>query len=48
MLFSTQIINTEILAFTAALIFRLLNHKVLFTNRIENRSYEKVGYFLRK
>ena len=45
---STQITNTEIFAFIAILIFKLLNRKVLFINKKDNRNYQKVGYFLRK
>ena len=33
MIASTQITNTEILAFIAALVFKLLSRKVLFINR---------------
>ena len=32
----TQITNTEIFAFKAVVVFKLLNHEVLFTNRKEN------------
>ena len=48
MIASTQITNTEIFAYTAALVFKLLSCKVLYTNRKDNRNCEKVGYFLRK
>ena len=34
----TQITNTEIFAFKAAVVFKLLNHEVLFTNRKNNRN----------
>ena len=34
----TQITNTEIFAFKAAVVFKLLNHDVLFTNRKDNRN----------
>ena len=34
----TQIIKTEILAFIAFLVFKLLNDKVLFINRKDNRN----------
>ena len=44
----TQITNTEILAFIAVLVFKLLSSKVLFINRKGNRNCKKVGYFLRK
>ena len=43
-----QITNTEIFASIAAVIFKLLSRKVLFTNRKYNRNCSKVGYFLRK
>ena len=48
MIASTQITNTEIFAFIAVLVFKLLSRKVLFMNRKDNRNCEKVGYFLRK
>ena len=38
MITSTQITNTEIFTYIAALVIKLLNHKVLFTNRKDNRS----------
>ena len=38
MIISTQITNTEILTFIAALVFRLLSRKVLFINRKDNRN----------
>ena len=34
----TQITNTEIFAFTAVLVFKLLSRKVLFTSRKDNRN----------
>ena len=34
----TQITNTEIFAFKAVVVFKLLNHEVLFTNRKESRN----------
>ena len=34
----TQIINTEIFAFIAALVFKLLSRKVLFINRKDKRN----------
>ena len=34
----TQITNTEIFAFTAVLVFKLLSSKVLFINRKDNRN----------
>ena len=34
----TQIINTEIFAFIAVLVFKLLSRKVLFINRKDNRN----------
>ena len=36
---STQITNTEIFAFIAFLVFKLLNRKVLFINGKDNRNY---------
>ena len=33
MVASTQIINTEVFAFIAVLVFKLLSHKVLFIKR---------------
>ena len=36
MIASTQIINIEILAFIAILVFKLLSRKVLFINRKDN------------
>ena len=38
---STQITNTEIFAFKAVLVFKLLSHKFLFTNRKDNRNCQK-------
>ena len=35
----TQKANTEIQAFTAALVSKLLSRKVLFVNRKDNRNY---------
>ena len=40
---STQIKNTEILAFIAVLIFKLLSRKVLFINRKDSRNCLKVS-----
>ena len=37
MIASTQITNTEISAFIAVLVFKLLSRKVLFINRKESR-----------
>ena len=48
MIASTQITNTKIFAFIAALVFKLLSCNVLFINRKDIRNYDKVGYFLRK
>ena len=45
---STQTRNTEIFAFTALRVFKLLTRKILLTNRKDNRNCEKVGHFLRK
>ena len=36
MVASTQITNTEISAFIAVLVFKLLSHEVLFINRQDN------------
>ena len=38
MIVSTQITNTEIFAFIAVLVFKLLSRKVLFINRKDNRN----------
>ena len=38
MIASTQIANTEILAFIAALVFKLLSRNVLFISRKDNRN----------
>ena len=38
MIASTQIANTEVFAFIAVLVFKLLTRKVLFTNRKDNRN----------
>ena len=38
MIASTQIINTEILAFMASAVFKLLSRKVLFINRKDKRN----------
>ena len=38
MIASTQITNTEIFAFTAVLIFKLLGRKVLLINRKDNKN----------
>ena len=38
MISSTQITNTEIFAFIAVLVFKLLSRKVLFTNKKDNRN----------
>ena len=38
MIVSTQITSTEIFAFVALLVFKLLSRKVLFTNRKDNRN----------
>ena len=38
MVTSTQITNTEIFAFIAILIFKLLSRKVLFINRKDKRN----------
>ena len=38
MIASIQITDTEIFAFIAVLVFKLLKHKVLFINRKDNRN----------
>ena len=38
MIASTQITNAETFAFIAVLVFKLLNGKVLFINRKDNRN----------
>ena len=43
-----QITNTEIFAFMAVLVFKLLSFKVLFINRKELKTVKKVDYCLRK
>ena len=48
MISSIQKANTEISAFIAVLIFKLLRHKSLIINRKDNRNCLKVVYFLRK
>ena len=35
----TQITITKIFAFKAVVVFKLLNHEVLFTNRKDSRNY---------
>ena len=44
MIASTQIANTEIFAFRAVLVFKLLT----LINRKDNRNCQKVGYFFKK
>ena len=39
MIASKQITNTEMFAFIAVLVFKLLSSKVLFKNRKNNRNY---------
>ena len=46
--FSTNNKHTEIFAFIAVLVFKLLSHKILFISRKDNRNCQKLGYFLRK
>ena len=48
MIASTQITNTEIFAFIAVLVFKLLSRKVLFINKKDNRNCYKVGRLLLK
>ena len=38
MIASTQITNSDIFAFIAALVFKLMSGKVLFINRKDNRT----------
>ena len=38
MISSVQITNTEMFSFIAVLVFKLLNRKVLFINRKDNRN----------
>ena len=38
MIASTQITNSDIFAFIAALVFKLISRKVLFINRKDNRT----------
>ena len=47
MIASTQITNTEIFAFIAVLVFKLLSCKVLFINRKDNRNCLKIGYIFK-
>ena len=35
---STQILNTKVFTFIAALVFKLLSRKVLFTNRKDKKN----------
>ena len=45
----TQIKSTEIFAFIAVLVFKLMNCKVLFISGKYNKNCEKVGcHFVRK
>ena len=57
MIASTEITNTEIFAFTAALVFKSLSRKVLFINRKDNRNcwptfsrllFKRIANFTRK
>ena len=48
MIASTQITNTDIFAFIAVLVFKLLSRKVLFINKKDNRNCYKVGRLLLK
>ena len=45
---SMRVTNTEIFAFIAVLVFKLLTQEVLFLNRKGNRNCYKVGYILGK
>ena len=42
---SIQMTSNEILAFIAVLVFKLLNRKVLFINKKDNRNCLKADYF---
>ena len=44
----TQITNTKIFGIIAALVFKLISRKVLFINRKDNGSCQKIVHFLRK
>ena len=46
MIASTQITKTEIFAFTAVLVYKLLSLKILLINRKDNKNCKKVSYFL--
>ena len=46
MIASTQITKTEIFAFTAVLVYKLLSLKTLLINRKDNKNCKKVSYFL--
>ena len=48
MVASTQTTNTEIFAFIAALVFKLLSRKVLFTNRKDDRKLLKSRLLFKK
>ena len=48
MITSTQIAKIEILAFIAVPIFKLLDGKVLFLNRKDNRNYLKSRALFKK
>ena len=49
MITSTQIAeNTEIFAFIAVLVFKLLSRKNMLPDRRDNINCQKVGCFLRK
>ena len=41
MIASTQITYTELFAFSAVLVFKLLSRKILFINRKENTTIKK-------
>ena len=42
---SIQMTSNEILAFITVLVFKLLNRKVLFINKKDNRNCLKADYF---
>ena len=47
MILSTQIKNTEVFAFIAVLVLKLMSCKFLFINRKDNTNCSKVGYFFK-
>ena len=45
MIASTQITNSEIFAFIAVPVFKILSRKTLFINKKDKRNCQKVGSF---